>query len=307
MKLPPSEKIPHDSFSTDDDFQTIINGEDPPEEDAEAVREWIIDFDYDQTSCPYCKTVVTSQQYERGDFDGDDWGRFAYLAECENCGYWHCFVNQFNDRPMFSSVGWYAWISKLKEFDHQVPSECTSELAQSLRRHARWGDLEPRQLEKLVADVFKANFKQAEVFHVGKPDDGGVDVLFVDSGTKCLIQVKRRIKYHKGEGVEVIRNLLGSMLLGNVLRGVVVSTADHFTYRAYDAIGRASERGMIVELIDRGKLNRMLDPLLPKRQWRSILSEFDPSLRKYFVQKFIETSRDPERKRKMRKGQLDLF
>jgi hypothetical protein len=80
------------------------------------------------------------------------------------------------------------------------------------------------------------------------------DVLFVDAGVKCLIQVKRREDPAFAEGVAGIRNLLGTMILEDALRGIIVSTADHFTYCAYDAVGRANERGMQIDLVDRGKL-----------------------------------------------------
>ena len=63
----------------------------------------------------------------------------------------------------------------------------------------------------------------------------------------------------------------------------LVSTADHFTYRAYEAVARAKEIGKIIQLIDRGKLNRMLGPMLPDRPWRSIIKEKDSiSLLNYF-------------------------
>jgi hypothetical protein len=53
------------------------------------------------------------------------------------------------------------------------------------------------------------------------------------------------------------------MLLEGVCHGIVVSTADHFTYRAYQAANRATEIGMTVKLIDKGILDRMLEVVLP--------------------------------------------
>ena len=52
--------------------------------------------------------------------------------------------------------------------------------------------VDPKRFEKFVADVFRANYTNAEVVHVGKPNDGGVDVLLIDAQEEQLIvQVKR--------------------------------------------------------------------------------------------------------------------
>ena len=74
------------------------------------------------------------------------------------------------------------------------------------------------------------------------------------------------------------------MVLKDSSYGMVVSTADHFTYRAYEAINKARAKGMRIELIDRGKLNRMLDSVLPYRPWLSILRERCPEDAGYFAE-----------------------
>lgn len=61
------------------------------------------------------------------------------------------------------------------------------------------------------------------------------------------------------------------MLLENSSYGMIVSTADYFTYRAYEASQRAQEKGYVIELVDRGKLNRMLDAVLPGKHWPEVL------------------------------------
>ena len=144
----------------------------------------------------------------------------------------------------------------------------------------------PRNLEKLVADIFRANYENAQALHVGRPDDGGVDVIFIDTENRqWLIQVKRRESPGHAEPVETIRNLLGAMVLSKSSLGIVVSTADHFTYRAYEAVGRARECGMRINLIDRKKLDRMLDPILPDRPWLSVLLKEAPEYAKLFAEK----------------------
>jgi hypothetical protein len=301
-------QVPHDKFSTNDGFQTIINGELVSEADEDPVRNWIIDDVRGIVTCPFCGTAVDSIMHEWGSEEDD--GGNTELIECPNCAYWYWYVNLFSNGPPFS-VGWYAWISKLQEFE-DMPRECSNELSQSLRRHKDgWHALAPEQLEHLVADIFRANFKQAEVFHVGGPADGGVDVLFVDADAKKrLIQVKRRKSVGAAEGVSTVRNLLGAMVLKEALRGVVVSTADHFTYRAYEAVGRAHECGFTVDLVDRGKLNRMLDPLIPKHPWEHVVRQEDPALYRYFrahLRKQDGSGQHRPKRRKARNTQLSLF
>lgn len=166
---------------------------------------------------------------------------------------------------------------RVREFDNDLPEYCSSELASYLRQNPRkWHQYEPKRLEKLVADIFRANYHEAEVVHIGKPDDGGVDILFIDStNQQHLIQVKRRIQEDSAEGVSTIRNLIGAMVLKEAIRGIVVSTADHFTLRAQQAAKKAQYLGLYIQLVDRGILNLMLDPVLPDRPWLEVVRNHD--------------------------------
>jgi len=87
------------------------------------------------------------------------------------------------------------------------------------------------------------------------------------------------------EGVETLRNLLGAMVLNKRHSGIIVSTADHFTYRARIGQNRARSVGYEISLVDRSLLGRMLDPMLPDRPWIDYLSEHYPELAKYFSER----------------------
>ena len=130
--------------------------------------------------------------------------------------------------------------------------------------------VDPKRLEKFVADVFRANYTDAEVIHIGKPNDGGVDVLLIDAEKKqWLIQVKRRGVKRQSEEVRTIRDMLGAMIVEGVYRGIIVSTAPRFSRWAKQAATKAEDgrQRMTLRLVDRGVLNRMLDPILPDRPW----------------------------------------
>ena len=65
------------------------------------------------------------------------------------------------------------------------------------------------------------------------------------------------------------------MYLKRSLKGIVVSTADHFSYRAFEAVGRAKELGCEIRLVDKGILNRMCSSLLLlDRPWLSFFRDY---------------------------------
>ena len=219
--------------------------------------------------CPYCRERLRKSRHGN-ERDIEDM-QLGALETCPNCSYWewHYIQGIYIHRPSSMAYYYTSLLGKVREFDNDLPDGCSEEIARWIRRNpSRWHSINPTALEKLVAGIFRANYQHSEVTHVGKPDDGGIDVIFVDAESRqWLIQVKRREKPDHTESVATIRNLLGTMILENASHGIVVSTGDHFSYRAYDAIHRAKERGMIVELINRKVLNQMLERVLIERPW----------------------------------------
>jgi hypothetical protein len=157
-------------------------------------------------------------------------------------------------------------------FAKDFPNGCSQELAQYLRQHPSfWHEMKPAQLEKLVADIFKANYHGAEAIHVGKPYDQGVDVIFIESnGTRWLIQVKRRERPTPSVGFSTLQSILGALALDGARNGIIVSTADAFSFYARKGRQCAEQEGFIVQFVDKGKLNRMIAPLLPHTPWNEI-------------------------------------
>jgi Restriction endonuclease len=141
----------------------------------------------------------------------------------------------------------------------------------------------PKYLEKLVAKVFANSGQYAEVRHVGRPDDGGVDVVLVESNESTwLVQVKRRKHPNSVEPVSTVRNLLGTLILSGSDRGIVVSTADHFSFRAKESVGIASQCGYTVRLIDRKAFGHLIAGCLPSAPWKKVLAAINADRVKWF-------------------------
>jgi len=257
-----------------EDWQILRNDQEIANREEEfLVCDWIEDPFINAKFCPLCEhELLRSYDCTGSGLVEIEWG----LWHCAYCAYWQHWQLEQDHTETPSIREWVALMSKAREFDGAIPDGCSQELASLIRRRPSiWNSLDPKGLEVLVADIYRANFADAEVLHVGQPNDGGVDVLFIESGGKqWLIQVKRRSRKSSAESVNTVRNLLGSLVVEGVPQGIVVSTADHFTYQAYRAANQASSQGYLVKLLDRGKIDRMLTPLLPSRPWAEALAKY---------------------------------
>jgi hypothetical protein len=242
------------------------------------------------TKCPLCESrtdIVDRLEHSNGDdepqygdsVDDEDSESLASFESCRRCRYWrwHFVTQNFYNRGGALLYQYRSYGSKLQEFSATLPPGCKEELAQWLRRRPdAWHLLDPRRMERFVTDIYRANFGDADVTHIGRSGDGGVDVLMVRAeGERWLIQVKRRASETKRmfEGVGTLRELLGAMVLDGARIGAVVTSADHFSYAAHAAARRAGEVGFVVELVDRGRLNEMVGRLLPRTPWLPVIAE----------------------------------
>jgi hypothetical protein len=254
------------------------------------------DMDYSITNsmdtiehCPYCTNRLTEKslaEYNAGNDSiiedleefiesGGYPDRVYCLKVCPNCFYWT--FNGYQEPEPGLEYFMMSAISVSQKFTTTLPTGCNIELAQELRRNTNlWHKLNPRRIETFVADIFKANHKQCEVIHVGRPGDLGVDVLFIDdSATKWLIQVKRRERPKKAEGFSTLQSILGTLVLHGEQHGIIVSTADYFSAQIKKQTINAANRGYKIELIDKGILNRMIENMLPENPWINLFSHPD--------------------------------
>ena len=236
----------------------------------------------DLTNCEYCFTkLLRVEEYvdEEGSY------RDYCLWYCRNCRFWQARFYSDPSRDCIPPPDFHAYISKLREFNGELPEGCSEELALHIKRYPDLlHSFNPTRFEKFVADVFRANYTNSEVLHVGKSHDGGVDVLLIDAEReKWLIQVKRRGSPSPSEGVGTIRDMLGAMHLEEARIGIVVSTTGRFSQPAQKAAVKAGKvrNPVIICLVDKGVFNEMLDPVLPDRPWLYPIDQFDPELARH--------------------------
>ncbi|MGE3538656.1 MAG: restriction endonuclease [Candidatus Tectimicrobiota bacterium] len=231
------------------------------------------------SECPYCKISLRSKGFT-DILDGNEiWHNNRLYASqyCERCAYWEFYGNEGGNKCMDPSTT--ILISSIAaKFSPNLPESCSTELAQQLRRRpTSWHNLSPKRMETLVADIFRANYQHSEVIHVGRPGDRGVDVIFIDTvRTKWLIQVKRRARARKSEGFATLQSLLGTMTLEGERHGMIATTADSFSYQARQAQRQARQQGYLIELYDKGVLDRIIGTLLPQVPWHELFGH--PSL-----------------------------
>ena len=234
--------------------------------------------------CPYCSTKLLKVEDEVIQKDSH---RDYCLWYCQNCRFWQARLYSDPYRACIPPPDHWAYLSKLRNFNTNLPDGCSEELALHIRAHP---DLlyafNPTRFEKFVADVFRANYTNAEVLHVGRPNDGGIDVMLIDvEMEQWLIQVKHRETQNITEGVSTIRDILGAMVVQGARRGIVVSTAKRFSRYAIQAAAKAEvgPHRMTVQLVDSGIFNKMLDPILPDRPWLLPITQLDAELAGYLA------------------------
>lgn len=120
--------------------------------------------------------------------------------------------------------------------------------------------LRTHQVEKWVGDLLAAAYG-CEAVHVGRAGDGGVDILLFDSQDGPIaVQVKHRRSDGRAEGVAVVRELRGAMVLKGLERGIVVTTADRFSTAAKEAAS-SSPSHSTPQAIDLINARQLLDIL----------------------------------------------
>lgn len=282
-----------------DNFDWSINGKGVSRSVSNILDSQYSDFESITESgsilCPYCRQFLSKAAFQdiADPSDDDYYSKFSrefQLSICENCKYWEVQSWEYGSQCIDSPLNIFGSSVAIK-FESELPPGCSKELAKFIRRNPNFlHEINPKDFELFVADVFRANHKEAEVIHVGKPCDKGVDVIYVDDNSvEWLIQVKRREKANKAEGFSTLQSVLGTLALEGKRHGIIVTSADYFSYHAINAARQAKQQGFTIELIDKGKLDRMISPLLPDAPWSNLFEhklfmDVDNDIKEYFYE-----------------------
>ena len=237
----------------------------------------------DLERCTFCKDQI--EKIGNNELTENKHRDFC-LWYCQNCRFWQARIYS-TFRACMPPPDNLVYKSKLREFNSNLPEGCETEMALHIRRHPDLlHSFKPRRFEEFVANVFRANFTNAEVLHVGGPYDGGIDILLIDTEKgQWLIQVKHRKSQQRAEGVDTIRNVLGVMIENGIHKSIVVSTAKRFSLYAKKLATQAEAEPycMNVRLVDKDILNKMLDSVLPDRPWLDPITEVDEEIANYLA------------------------
>jgi hypothetical protein len=106
-------------------------------------------------------------------------GRAWWMFHCVRCTHWGVLGEYYQDA--YIGLHFLGHMATARTFEESLPEGCEPELAMALRRHAsKWSDFDPTRLEKFVGEVLRANYQSCDVVHLGKVNDGGVDLLIAD-------------------------------------------------------------------------------------------------------------------------------
>jgi hypothetical protein len=189
-----------------------------------------------QVGCPFCGAQLNDYNNTNGMAMNRGWA--THLKSCNNCGWW-C-ADEMNT-PVggepdsdFSEETWgyialEGTIRRFKADDLTLPVALLRDYA---RRHSEiLYQIHPRKFEELLASIL-SDFFECEVTLTGQTVDGGVDMYLVRGNETYLVQAKRRSKPGSTEGVQVVRELAGVMLMSGYRSGIVVSTAEEYSLAA---------------------------------------------------------------------------
>ena len=238
-------KIPVESLLYNESI-SLMNGERMSSDDAFALR-WT-------KICPYCGERIELTHYEEYTYIWEDFARG--IEECTGCRWWR----RFNTPDKSYSIGSTAHMGILHKSNLIENRRLSCAITQILQNTGRLRTYDSHSFERLVGEVM-SEFLACKVEHTGKSNDGGIDLLILDSNKGPIpIQVKRRQIDGKVESVSLVREFRGAMLLAGHNRGIIVSTADHFSSEAVKASSPASQHlsPQTIDLID---CRRFLDIL----------------------------------------------
>ncbi|WP_367389848.1 restriction endonuclease [Lewinella sp. LCG006] len=234
-------------------------------------------FDSHYEKCKFCQTKLQTPVKEVPDVGTFGYDNTTIVYDCPKCGWWYLSreeslylgegVSQFQSERVLGILRQYSVDCK------ELPIE-TLRRELSKRPEIAYG-VNPTVFERLVGDILKDHL-DCQVVHVGKSNDGGIDLLLIDSENETtVVQVKRRTKPNSTEGVVPIRELIGAMAINNNKRAIFVTTAKKYSNFAHAAKMKVLKNNFVeaIELIDFPKFVDILNlnKAMEERPWKKLM------------------------------------
>jgi hypothetical protein len=183
---------------------------------------------------------------------------------CRGCGWWRgehetgvTRTDGRKDEGHYTRNYAEGLLRVFKLSDHDLPLEA---LRVHLRSHPdSLVQVSPSKFEELAQAAYREHF-HCEVRRVGGPGDNGVDLYAVVAQTPHLIQVKRRSSSGAIEGVQGVRELIGTVVLHGAQNGHLVTSAERFSNAAVATASASTlkEARIQITLVARDMLFSML-------------------------------------------------
>ena len=209
-------------------------------------------------SCPLCKSKLECILFESAKVDSEYFAWHMY--GCDVCGWWR--ANEFPN----SYFNGYFYVGILHSTSETDPDLITG-ITRIEENLSTLFAMEPTGFEHFVGKILKEHY-DCEVIHVGKSHDGGIDLILVESQQgRMPVQVKRRSSPEAVESVSIVREFRGAMLLKGYNRGIIVTTAHHFSPSAVVASKPQPDHlaPQSIDLVDCRRLLDIMGTLIKRR------------------------------------------
>ena len=197
--------------------------------------------------------------------------KVAYERPCLYCHFcgWRqsaeIYVDNYMNDPQFPFNGGHylggddsVTTSVLREFDIDSPSIAISELGTHLKKNFSdvYG-LDPWRFEEVMNDVFRAHGYKTILTQRRKDDGADIILIGGNNDRMGIVECKRYSKSRK-IGVELIRQLMGTIIQWEVRRAYFVTTSD-FTAGAREVARKYTKQGYEFDLKAASDILKMLN------------------------------------------------
>lgn len=204
----------------------------------------VVRSDLNDKTCCFCKGPLIPVD-DFTDIQKDDerlhkfMPRWFYILICQHCGFWYGrLYDEFGLVDL--DLGIRGSVRNVNINTEDIsPKVLISYLDQNQHLLNR---INPYKAEEVVSHILSDAF-DVEVRSIGGRKDLGVDgYIVVNDKISTIVQVKWRKDSNKAEGVQIVREIAGTMLARGIPSGLIVTTRTHLSREARSEIQEINKR-----------------------------------------------------------------